>query len=104
MDGRVEADITELLQEWKNGDPAAGEKVWPIVYSELNRLAHLQMRQERLSHTLQSGALVNELYLRLVDWQKAHWQNRAFFRHVRAHDAPDFGGSRPRSRVSKARW
>jgi len=79
MDGRVETEITELLQAWKTGDPSAGEKLWPIVYSELNRLAHLQMGQERLSHTQQSGALVNELYLRLVDWQKAHWQNRAHF-------------------------
>ena len=79
MNGPPQSEITELLQEWKNGDRAAEEKLWSIVYSELKHQAHLQMRQERLSHTLQSDALVNELYLRLIDWQKAHWQNRAHF-------------------------
>jgi RNA polymerase sigma-70 factor (ECF subfamily) len=72
-------EITELLQAWENGDRTAEERLWPIVYSELKRAAHFQMRQERPSHTLQSDALVNELYLRLVDWQKARWQNRAHF-------------------------
>jgi RNA polymerase sigma-70 factor (ECF subfamily) len=71
--------ITELLQAWENGDRNAEEKLWPIVYSELKRAAQYQMGQERPSHTLQSDALVNELYLRLVNWQKAHWQNRAHF-------------------------
>jgi RNA polymerase sigma factor (TIGR02999 family) len=75
----LQSEITELLQAWKNGDRTAEEKLWPIVYSELKRAAHLQMGQERLSHTLQSDALVNELYLRLIDWRKAHWQNRAHF-------------------------
>jgi RNA polymerase sigma factor (TIGR02999 family) len=74
-----QAEITELLQAWENGDRTAEEKLWPIVYSELKRVAQFQMRQERQSHTLQSGALVNELYVRLVDWQKARWQNRAHF-------------------------
>jgi RNA polymerase sigma factor (TIGR02999 family) len=74
-----QAEITGLLQAWEKGDRTAEEKLWPIVYSELKRVARFQMRQERQSHTLQSGALVNELYMRLVDWQKARWQNRAHF-------------------------
>jgi len=72
-------EITKLLQAWKNGDQAAEEKLWPIVYSELKRAAHLQMGHERGSHTLQSAALVNELYLRLIDWHNANWKNRAHF-------------------------
>lgn len=79
MNRPLEAEITELLQAWKNGDPTAEQRLWPVVYAELKRLAHLQMRQERSSHTLQSCALVNELYLRLADWQEARWQNRAHF-------------------------
>ena len=75
----LQTEITELLRAWKAGDRTAEERLWPIVYSELKRAAHFQMRKERLSHTLQSDALVNELYLRLVDWQKAEWQNRAHF-------------------------
>ena len=75
----LQAEITELLRAWKAGDRTAEERLWPIVYSELKRAAHFQMRKERPSHTLQSDALVNELYLRLVDWQKAEWQNRAHF-------------------------
>src|SRR5262249_45051685 len=73
------SDITALLQAWENGDRTAEEKLWPIIYSELRRMAHLQMGRERESHTLQSDALVGELYLRLMDWQKAHWKNRAHF-------------------------
>lgn len=79
MDSLSPAEITELLQAWGTGDRTAEERLWPIVYAELTRLARIQMRQERMSHTLQSAALVNELYLRLVDWQRANWQNRAHF-------------------------
>jgi RNA polymerase sigma factor (TIGR02999 family) len=75
----LQTEITELLRAWKAGDRTAEERLWPVVYSELKRAAHFQMRKERPSHTLQSDALVNELYLRLVDWQKAEWQNRAHF-------------------------
>ena len=73
------AEVTQLLQAWKDGDRAAQEKLWPIVYGELQRLARRKMRQERDSHTLQSDALVHEVYLRLVDWKDAQWQNRAHF-------------------------
>jgi RNA polymerase sigma factor (TIGR02999 family) len=79
MNPPPQTEITELLQAWKDGDRAAEVKLWPLVYSELRRAAHFQMGQERSSHTLQSDALVNELYLRLVDWQNATWQNRAHF-------------------------
>jgi RNA polymerase sigma factor (TIGR02999 family) len=79
MNPLAPAEITALLQAWENGDRTAEEKLWPVIYAELKRLAHIQMRQERQSHTLQSGALVNELYLRLNVWQNARWQNRAHF-------------------------
>jgi RNA polymerase sigma-70 factor (ECF subfamily) len=73
------ADVTELLQAWSHGDQNAHERLWPIVFDELNRLAHRHMKRERANHTLQTGALVNEAYLRLVDWKTAHWRNRAHF-------------------------
>jgi len=79
MNRLPDAEITALLQAWENGDRTAEEKLWPLVYAELKRLAHIQMQQERPSHTLQPGALVNELYIRLLGWQKARWQNRAHF-------------------------
>src|SRR4030095_7703999 len=73
------SDVTTLLQAWSAGDDTATEKLWAIVFPELKRLAHQYMRGERPNHLLQTGALVNEAYLRLVDWKKAHWQNRAHF-------------------------
>ena len=71
--------VTELLQAWSNGDRTVEDRLWPIVFDELNRLAHRYMRRERQDHTLQTGALVNEAYMRLVDWRNAKWQNRAHF-------------------------
>src|SRR5262245_64053669 len=73
------AQLTQLLKAWSRGDRSAEEKLWPIVYAELKRLAQGRMRLERGSHTLQSGALINEVYLRLVDWKDAQWENRAHF-------------------------
>ena len=73
------AEITILLQAWSSGDISAQEKLWPIVFAELKRLARRQLAKERPDHTLQSGALVNEAYLRLVDWDNAQWQNRCQF-------------------------
>src|SRR4029434_375445 len=73
------AQVTELLQAWNQGDRTAEEKLWPIVYAELKNMAQRKMRQERDSHTLQTNALVHEVYLRLVDWKDAQWQNRAHF-------------------------
>jgi RNA polymerase sigma factor (TIGR02999 family) len=71
-------DITQLLQAWSQGEGSALEKLTPLVYRELHRLAHRYMGVENPGHTLQTTALVNEAYLRLVS-NKASWQNRAHF-------------------------
>ena len=73
------SEITGLLIDWSNGDKSALEKLLPLVESELRRLAHSYMRRENPDHTLQTTALVNEAYLKLVDQNKTHWQNRAHF-------------------------
>jgi len=73
------SDVTALLHAWSAGDPTAQDKLWTIVTPELDRLARAYMRRERHDHTLQTGALVNEAYLRLVKWKKADWRNRAHF-------------------------
>jgi RNA polymerase sigma-70 factor, ECF subfamily len=62
-------ELTALLQDWSEGDKTAFEKLAPLVYSELKRLARKHMAKERSPHTLESGALVNEAFLRLVDWK-----------------------------------
>ena len=72
-------DITALLVDWSNGDQSALEKLLPLVERELHRLAHSYMRRESPDHTLQTTALVNEAYLRLIDQKKTRWQNRAHF-------------------------
>ena len=71
--------ITQLLVRWREGDRRALDDLLPLVYDELHRLAAHYMRGERPSHTLQTSALVNEVYLRLVDNQDISWQNRAHF-------------------------
>jgi RNA polymerase sigma factor (TIGR02999 family) len=77
-------DVTELLLGWNEGEEAALQKLIPIVHSELSRLAHYYMAGERSGHTLQTTALVNEAYLRLVDSSRVRWQNRAHFFAVSA--------------------
>ena len=77
-------DVTELLHAWSEGDPRALEQLAPLVYKELHRLAHRYMVRERPGHTLQTTALVNEAYLRLVDAGKVNFQNRAHFFAVSA--------------------
>lgn len=72
-------DITSLLVEWSDGDQSALDRLLPLVERELHRLAHNYMRRENRNHTLQTTALVNEAYLRLVDQKKTRWQNRAHF-------------------------
>jgi RNA polymerase sigma factor (TIGR02999 family) len=72
-------EVTELLIEWSNGDKAALDKLMPLIHEELRRLAHYYMSHERPGHTLQTSALVNEAYLRLVNREGVHWQNRAHF-------------------------
>ncbi len=77
-------EITGLLAAWSGGDESALERLAPIVYDELHRLAHHYMSHERPGHTLQTTALVNEAYLRLVNWREVQWQNRAHFFAVSA--------------------
>lgn len=77
-------DVTGLLLEWRQGDSAALDKLTPLVYDELRRIAHRYMRQERDGHTLQTTALVNEAYVRLAGQQRIDWQNRAHFFAVMA--------------------
>jgi RNA polymerase sigma factor (TIGR02999 family) len=72
-------EVTQLLLDWSNGSEAALERLTPLVYAELHRLARRHMRRERFGHTLQTSALVNEAYLRLIDQQSVHWQSRAQF-------------------------
>ncbi len=97
-------DVTQLLIDWNKGDKAALDKLTPFVYDELHRLARHYMRRERAGHTLQTSALINEAYLRLVD-QSIAWQNRAHFfgiaarlmrqilvDHARAHNYAKRGG------------
>jgi RNA polymerase sigma factor (TIGR02999 family) len=72
-------DITALLVDWGKGDKSALERLLPLVERELHRLAHSYMRREDPDHTLQTTALINETYLRLVDQRKVEWQNRAHF-------------------------
>src|SRR5438034_5737804 len=72
-------EVTKLLVDWSNGNQAALDKLMPLVYEELHRLAHRYMNQERPGHTLQTSALVNEAFVKLVDQRDVHWQNRAHF-------------------------
>ena len=72
-------NVTQLLAAWSSGDEAALEALTPLVHQELHRLAGRYMAGERPGHILQATALVNEAYMRLVDWKGARWQNRAHF-------------------------
>jgi RNA polymerase sigma factor (TIGR02999 family) len=76
--------ITNLLIAWRNGDETALDRLTPIVYDELRRIAKRYMANERRGHTLQPTALVNEAYVRLIGWKDAQWQNRAHFFAVAA--------------------
>jgi RNA polymerase sigma-70 factor (ECF subfamily) len=76
--------ITQLLRDWSDGDEQALEKLTPLLYAELHRMAHGYMRRERSNHTLQTTALINEAYVRLIDWKNVRWQNRAQFFAVAA--------------------
>jgi len=101
--------VTQLLMDWGRGDQAALDKLMPLVYAELRRLAGNYLRRERAGHTLQPTALVNEAYMRLVDQRSARWQNRAQFfgvaaqlmrrilvDHARLHQAQKRGGTEQR--------
>jgi RNA polymerase sigma-70 factor (ECF subfamily) len=76
--------VSALLRAWTDGDQGALARLTPIVYDELHRLAHHFLKGERAGHSLQTTALVNEAYVRLVDYKRMHWQNRAHFLAVSA--------------------
>ena len=85
MPGKLSTDdISTLLRAWSEGDQSALERLTPAVYDELRRLAHHYMKGERAGHSLQTTALVNEAYMRLVDFTRMQWQDRAHFFAVSA--------------------
>jgi len=84
MQMRSPKEITQLLIAWGDGDQAALEELAPLVHSELHRLAHHYMSLERPGHTLQTSALINEAYIRLINWKNVQWQNRSHFFAVSA--------------------
>lgn len=108
-------DVTLLLQELGDGSGDAPEKLLPLVYDELRRLAQGYLNNERAGHTLQATALVHEAYIRLVDWKNVSWQNRAHFfavaarlmrkilvDHARARKAEKRGGTLQRLALDEA--
>jgi len=76
---RQEHEITQLLAEWRDGKQEALDELYPLVYAELHRLARRYMSRERKGHTLQTTALINEAYVRLVDQRNVQWANRSHF-------------------------
>jgi len=108
-------DVTQLLIKWSNGDQAALDKLVPVVDHELRRLAHHYMRRERAGHTLQTTALVNEAFVRLVNRKSVQWQNRAHFfgiaaqlmrtilvDHARSHACAKRGGGADKLELNEA--
>jgi len=95
-------NVTQLLQKWSDGDTHALDELTPVIYAELHRIARRHMRRERDNHTLQTTALVNEAYVRLIDWKTAKWENRAHFFGVSAQlmrrILVDFARKRPKSK------
>jgi len=108
-------EVTQLLIDWSNGDRAALDALIPLVEEELRRLAHRYMNRERVDHTLQTTALVNEAYMRLVNRKNVHWQNRAHFfgiaaqlmrtilvDHARGHASAKRGGGAGKLELNEA--
>ena len=79
MSKRAESEITDLLLAWSDGEPSALQELAPLVDAELRRLARSYLRRERAGHTLQTTALINEAYVRLIDSRRVRWENRAHF-------------------------
>lgn len=104
MSAQRPQEITRLLQAWCHGDEAALDRLIPLVYDELHRLAHHHLRGERPGHVLQTTALVHEAYVRLIDASQIEWQHRAHFYAISARIMRrilvDFG----RGRRLKKRW
>ncbi|HEY8186907.1 MAG TPA: sigma-70 family RNA polymerase sigma factor [Pyrinomonadaceae bacterium] len=112
--GNTPEEVTGLLLDWSKGDLQAYDKLVPLVEKELHRIAHRYMSRESPGHTLQTTALVNEAYLRLVD-QRVHWQNRSHFfgiaaelmrrilvDHARSHQYSKRGGGAQKIRLNEA--
>ena len=108
-------EVTQLLVAWSDGDRAALDQLTPLVYEELHRLARNHMSRERQGHTLQTSALVNEAYVRLIDQKNVRWQNRAQFfsiasrlmrrilvDHARSHRYAKRGGDMRRVSLDEA--
>jgi RNA polymerase sigma factor (TIGR02999 family) len=108
-------EVSQLLVDWRSGDKAALDKLIPLVHQELRRLARHYLRGERIGHTLQPTALVNEAYLRLIDYRDIQWQNRAHFfavaaqlmrrilvDHARSRNYAKRGGAQQKLSLSKA--
>jgi RNA polymerase sigma-70 factor (ECF subfamily) len=108
-------EVSQLLVDWRSGDRAALDKLIPLVHQELRRLARHYLRGERIDHTLQPTALVNEAYLRLIDYRDIQWQNRAHFfavaaqlmrrilvDHARSRNYAKRGGAQQKLSLSKA--
>ena len=95
-------EVTQLLVAWESGDQAALNQLMPLVYDELRQIAHRYLRRERADHTLQTTALVNEAYLKLVGEKNPSWQSRAHFfaaaANVMRHILVDYARTRNRSR------
>ena len=115
MPTRSPVDITQLLADWRNGDRGALERLTPMVYDELRRLANRYLRGERRDHTLQGTALVHEAYIRLLGQANQDWQSRAHFfgvaarlmreilvDHARRHSAAKRGSGRPAVSLTEA--
>src|SRR5262249_8579926 len=77
-------EVTQMLQRWSDGDQDALRELTPIIFAELHKIAKRYMRRERADHTLQTTALVNEAFVRLIDWKSAKFENRAHFFGVSA--------------------
>ncbi len=85
LSGTHPADVTRLLAAWRGGDAAALDRLMPVVYAELRRIAHRYMRDERPDHPLQTTALVHEAYLRLIDVNRVDWESHSHFFAVSAN-------------------
>src|SRR5947208_15496640 len=117
MPSSTRQEITQLLGDWSSGDEGALEKLFPLVQPELHRLAHHYMSRERPGHTLQTTAILNEAYLRLVDDTKPVWQGRTHFiaaaaqlmrriivDHARERHSLKRGGGALRVTLDEAAW
>ena len=116
MNSDSSPDVTQILRDWSKGDGTAPEKLMPLVYEELRRLARNYLARERGDHTLQATALVHEAYLRLTDQTQLSWKDRAHFYgiaarlmrrilvdHARAHNAVKRGGLEQKLSLDEAR-